>query len=73
MIIAGPQPMSDIENTKEGTGDRMATRPEEEPHWSSLTHEGEAWPTEMDCCEAECQREKNEEGTGDRMATRPEK
>ena len=53
MIVAGPRPTSDIENTEEGTGDRMATRPEEEQHWSSSTREGEAWPTELDRREAE--------------------
>ena len=58
MIVAGPRPTSDIENNEEGTGDRMATRPEEEQHWSSSTREGEAWPTVMDRREAECQREK---------------
>ena len=53
MIVAGPRPTSDIENNEEGTGDRIATRPEEEQHWSSSTREGEAWPTELDRREAE--------------------
>ena len=53
MIVAGPWLMSNIEKNEEGTGDRMATRPEEEQHWSSSTREGEAWPTEMDRREAE--------------------